>query len=237
LDSGRFAVAYVANLSSVASNVYVRFIEPDGSFIGNTIKATDKPGSRFLAFPSITAGDSSRIVITWEDEIGELAHIFAQRFIYNAKTDSNFFIATDIGSEQHLPAVSLWNKELFSVWEDNRIEIIVDNIFASVLDFGNLITNSITETDKKPLHFKLHQNFPNPFNPSTHITFTLPKPENVKIEIYNSLGQKVGLLINQKMSAGYHIIQFINGNLSSGIYYYRIDAGKYHDVKKMALLK
>jgi predicted GH43/DUF377 family glycosyl hydrolase len=94
-----------------------------------------------------------------------------------------------------------------------------------------------------PLIFELKQNYPNPFNPSTKIKFALPKPKNVKIEVYNIIGQKIETVLNKPMPAGHHEVEFNAGNLSSGIYLYRIvidsygEAGGWQDVKKMVLLK
>jgi len=86
-------------------------------------------------------------------------------------------------------------------------------------------------------NFKLMQNTPNPFNPSTKIKFTLPKPETVKIEVYNIIGQKIQTLLNQPMPAGHHEVEFNGKNLPSGVYLYRIEAGAWQDVKKMVLLQ
>jgi hypothetical protein len=88
-----------------------------------------------------------------------------------------------------------------------------------------------------PSDFVVYQNYPNPFNPSTKIKFALPKPEIVKIEVYNTLGQIIKILLNQHMRAGFHEVEFNAQNLSSGIYYYRIEAGEFQDVKKMILIK
>jgi photosystem II stability/assembly factor-like uncharacterized protein len=97
----------------------------------------------------------------------------------------------------------------------------------------------IDENNRKiyPNNFKLSQNYPNPFNPSTKIKFTLPKADKVKIELYNTLGQRVETLLKQNMKAGYHEVEFNAQNLSSGIYFYRIKAGEFQDVKKMVLLR
>ena len=93
-----------------------------------------------------------------------------------------------------------------------------------------------------PEKFTLEQNFPNPFNPSTTIRFSLPKEGNVRLSIYNVLAEEVAVLINDKLEAGYHEIQW-NGTdmnnkvLPTGVYFYRIDAGDYVDVKKMLFIK
>ena len=85
--------------------------------------------------------------------------------------------------------------------------------------------------------FQLMQNYPNPFNPSTKIRFTLPEPIEVRIEIYNTLGQKMKVLLAELLKAGDHEFEFSAENLPVGIYFYRIDAGKFRDVKKMILIK
>jgi hypothetical protein len=88
-----------------------------------------------------------------------------------------------------------------------------------------------------PKQFCLRQNHPNPFNPSTNIKFDLPRAVDVEFEVFNIMGQKVATLINRHMPAGYHQVTFKAHNLSSGIYFYRIDASTWQDVKKMIFLK
>ncbi len=80
-------------------------------------------------------------------------------------------------------------------------------------------------------------NYPNPFNPITTIQFLLPKAERVSLKVYNTLGKLVATLINKKMNAGLQSVNFDASNLSSGLYFYKIDAGNFVDVKKMILLK
>lgn len=100
-----------------------------------------------------------------------------------------------------------------------------------------IVTTSTEADDYIPKSFLLEQNFPNPFNPSTIIKFTLSKTEYVNIEVFNALGQKIKTLLNKHMIAGHHEVEFTAGNLSSGIYFYRIEAGEFQEVKKMVLLK
>jgi len=88
-----------------------------------------------------------------------------------------------------------------------------------------------------PKDFTLSQNYPNPFNPSTIIKFTLSEQEHITLEVYNPLGQKIKTLLNKPMVAGTHLVEFNAKNLPSGIYFYRIEAGKFQQVKKMVLMK
>ena len=83
----------------------------------------------------------------------------------------------------------------------------------------------------------LYQNYPNPFNPSTTIKYRIPKSEVVRIEIFNLLGQKIETLVNKKMPAGSHEVEFNANNLPSGIYLYQIEVGNFHEVKKMMLIR
>lgn len=93
-----------------------------------------------------------------------------------------------------------------------------------------------------PVDFDMSQNYPNPFNPSTTIKFALPVDAKVTVRVYDMVGQEVAQLMAEELTAGYHQVEFNANKLSSGVYFYRIDAvglnGKdYSSVKKMMLLK
>ena len=88
-----------------------------------------------------------------------------------------------------------------------------------------------------PASYALDQNYPNPFNPSTTISYALPAGSNVKLVIYNSLGQEVRTLVNGFEAAGIHKINFNALNMTSGMYFYKIEAGSFTQVRKMILLK
>ena len=100
----------------------------------------------------------------------------------------------------------------------------------------------VEDDDIIPENFKLCQNYPNPFNPTTRISFSIPESNFVKLEIFNSLGQKVRTLLNGKMNRGQHVVQWdgINdyGNfVPAGTYFYRINAGEFTDTKRLSLIK
>ncbi|OGU63114.1 MAG: hypothetical protein A2V66_04830 [Ignavibacteria bacterium RBG_13_36_8] len=83
----------------------------------------------------------------------------------------------------------------------------------------------------------MHQNYPNPFNPSTTIRYGLPKDSQVKVIVYDMLGQKVAELVDQYQDAGYHEVSFEASDLNSGIYLYKIEAESFTKIKKMIFLK
>lgn len=92
-------------------------------------------------------------------------------------------------------------------------------------------------TNNVPNRFELYQNYPNPFNPVTKIKFDLPKDGNVKLTVYDMLGKEVKTLVNEFSKAGQYEVPFDGSNLSSGAYFFRLEAGDNVDVKKMMLVK
>jgi len=88
-----------------------------------------------------------------------------------------------------------------------------------------------------PLQIDLEQNYPNPFNPSTRIAYTLPSPEKVRLEVYNTLGQRVAVLVDEPQFAGRHEIHFKGSGWASGVYVYRLQAGGQVQQRKMLLLE
>ena len=84
---------------------------------------------------------------------------------------------------------------------------------------------------------RLYQNYPNPFNPTTNIPFFLPKASPVKIEVFDMAGKKMATVLESRKSAGSHQIEFGGNGLASGIYFCRLEAGQFVDVKKMILIK
>jgi len=88
-----------------------------------------------------------------------------------------------------------------------------------------------------PNSFQLYNNYPNPFNPTTNISYYLPEASKVTLDVYDVLGRHVQSLVNDVQPAGRHSLVFNARNLSSGIYFYRISAGSFSEVKRMLLMK
>jgi hypothetical protein len=106
--------------------------------------------------------------------------------------------------------------------------------------FGLSITRNLgvsNEISEDPKQFTLSQNYPNPFNPTSTIEFTLPASVDVRLEVYNISGQLVSTLVDSRMNAGQHSVIFDASNLASGVYLYRIRAGRFTETKQMTLIK
>ncbi len=94
-----------------------------------------------------------------------------------------------------------------------------------------------SEQYELPINYSLKQNYPNPFNPKTVIRYALPVTCHLDLSIYNILGQKVATLVNKKQPAGSYQVEWDASTVSSGIYYYRLEAEGFSDVKKMVVIK
>jgi hypothetical protein len=88
-----------------------------------------------------------------------------------------------------------------------------------------------------PEKYSLSQNYPNPFNPSTTINYEIPNSNFVSLKIYDMMGREVANLVNQTQDAGFYAVKFDASKLSSGIYFYKIQAGDFNAVKKFMLVK
>lgn len=98
-------------------------------------------------------------------------------------------------------------------------------------------SNEVSVNAVGPTTFDLAQNYPNPFNPTTNINFSIPESGNVKLSVYNAIGQEVALLINGPVNSGQHEVTFNANSLPSGAYFYKLQSNNSVMVKKMLLLK
>jgi hypothetical protein len=101
----------------------------------------------------------------------------------------------------------------------------------------SLNLTDIAERSKLGLSFRLEQNYPNPFNPTTTIRYELPASAFTTLQIFDVLGREVQTLVRARQEAGRYTINFDARHLPSGIYFYRLQSGKFSETKKMTLLK
>jgi hypothetical protein len=102
---------------------------------------------------------------------------------------------------------------------------------------GIMMTKQFIFSYTGPKEFKLEQNFPNPFNPTTKIQYQLPIDAKVTLKVYDILGSEIATLVNEEQEAGYKEIQFTGSSIASGMYIYRLQAGNFVSVKKMLMVK
>jgi len=133
----------------------------------------------------------------------------------------------------------------FDRWTDNGTTVSTDSTFTFTVDkslhlsaeLSEILTDIDNAWSGTPLNYKLSNNYPNPFNPSTIIMYALPEGTNVKLSVFNLLGQKIVELVNEYKSEGYHSVNFNAEGLPSGTYLYQIETANFNQTKKLILLK
>ncbi|OGU80826.1 MAG: hypothetical protein A2W11_14205 [Ignavibacteria bacterium RBG_16_35_7] len=102
--------------------------------------------------------------------------------------------------------------------------------------FGTPVSD-VQQESEPPVEYSLEQNYPNPFNPSTTIKYSIPEEGYIKLAIYDLLGNEIAVLVSGDQRAGNYEVNFTAGNLSSGVYIYRIESSNYKASKKFVLIK
>lgn len=132
-------------------------------------------------------------------------------------------------------------KENIYSFKDNISQLQSGEIYYRLkqIDFNGTYdySSEVMVSKTGPTDFSLMQNFPNPFNPTTQINYSVPGNTHVMLKVYDSNGSEVATLINENKEAGNYTVNFKASNFASGIYYYKITAGSFTDTKKMILMK
>jgi len=183
-------------------------------------------------------GNGSEVVLNWQTATEVNNYGFE---IERAITDSELRIGefTKIGFvEGHGNSNSTKNYEFTDSELPNSIaisyrlkQIDTDGKY----DYSDIV--EVNVANQTPSKFELSQNYPNPFNPSTEISFSIPQDGNVKLTVFNSIGQEITTLMNQHKESGSYKVKFDASKLTSGIYFYKLESGSFVSVKKMMLIK
>lgn len=110
-------------------------------------------------------------------------------------------------------------------------------MLARIAGWNGVVSDNNDQQNSLPKDFSLTQNFPNPFNPFTTISYALPVNSKVLLTVFDAIGNELSVLVNEEKSAGQHSVEFNASNLASGLYFYRIQAGNFNQTRKMILLK
>lgn len=146
-----------------------------------------------------------------------------------------------------LSFITLKAQSIISIGTDANIDISMgadicsDSLSGSISGEGSFCGNptdvEIGQSDVIPTEFVLEQNFPNPFNPSTKISWQSPLSGYQTLKVYDVLGKEVATLVDENKSAGSYEVEFDASNLSSGLYLCKLQAGDFVSTKKMILIK
>ena len=131
-----------------------------------------------------------------------------------------------------------WGETRLVLTKEPRLSETSRNYFYSgTLYLAKKPTSVFDDNGDIPHAYSLEQNYPNPFNPTTNIRFSIPESQDVRLDVYNILGQRVATLVNTRMNAGTHTIPFDASRLASGLYIYRLQAGNFVQQRQMMFIK
>lgn len=143
---------------------------------------------------------------------------------------------SEVSSTRLTPETELSSEELY-YWRVRTDNFGVKSDWSEVFSFTTKLTTTMDGGSDLPKEFSLEQNYPNPFNPTTIIEFALPQTSNVRLELFNVVGQRVATLVNETRQAGVHQIDLDASQFASGVYFYRLNTGNKEMTRSMTLIK
>ena len=228
-----------------AEHMYINDIEFDNGgniWVSGNASSSYPGGNATLAAKYSSAGETLVFNIIEE-------HYWSGQLIVNKYND---IYLVDINSDGVFVVKYNWNGDkldevkISSNSNSSATILTIDehNDLIVCFDFNeNVYIKKITDgatgvdEDAQEKTFSLSQNYPNPFNPSTQINYSIPESGNVRLIIYDLLGEEVKTIIDQFQNAGSYSIEFNAEELSSGVYFYRLSAGQFSETKKLLLLR
>ena len=158
----------------------------------------------------------------------------------NPQTSGLAVLSWDVGSIPAQGLLSLVSSDDEILVEDMRVIESLEISGSEVVHYEIVFNTTLgvgSPNNSMPADYILYQNTPNPFNPVTQIKYYLLDSGNVKVTVFNIMGEEVAVLADGVQNPGFHVVNFDAANLTSGVYFYRIEAGDFTDLKKMILIK
>jgi len=198
-----------------------------------------------IAMVVVNKGTIQRVISVNTDSIGTGTKYYIYSFTGgtdNGDFSSNVYINGEGPSSAYQwgPYEELFDIPAYAYPIENEIKFTspARSVQMIMVEGGSNYISGIDEVNSETIHsYHLYQNHPNPFNPSTRISYQLPVNAFVTLKVYDVLGKEIETVVDEHQNAGNHSVMFNASNLPSGVYYYKITAGTYHDTKKLLLLK
>ena len=248
-EDGFIHVVWEDDRNYVDENIYYQKLTSDGSLVfpEEGILICGEEGDQ--TDPAIALDGAGGVMISWSDSRNLTFN--NQSDLYALHLDSEGHLADPVWNEGGNPVCEMFNSQVEPImisdgfggaviaWEDGRSSGVYNemyNIYAQrVNDFSVVWAKPVTS--EIPAEFSFSQNYPNPFNPSTTFSFSLPKAGKVQLKIFDITGREVARLVDGMKPAGSHQIVFDGSDLTSGVYFARLEAGEFRGTRKMLLIK
>lgn len=231
-SSGNFIVTWCDQVDS-DWNIYYCWFNKNAEPLTDVISLTTST-NKVNPYSDVdcSISDDGNCVVIWESKISDYSRIYAQRFSWDRIPIGEPFRITSNERPFNLLAgrVFLSDDRIYTFWGESG-----DGIWANVLDFNNPVTS--IDDNLLPNEFSLSQNYPNPLNPTTTISYNLPESQNIKLQVFDITGRLVETLVNGYKEAGHWEHTWDASMQSSGIYIYRLTYGDKQISRKMVVLK
>lgn len=204
--------------------------------LGNIIQTTSGEAEPFMA-----PDESYMIFIS---EYRAVGHGGYDLWICFRKNDSSWTVPVNMGpgintaDDEYGPRVTTDGKYLFFTRENRGNTMDIYWVSSGIIDSLRSSVISVNQSSEQVANeYKLYQNYPNPFNPGTCISFDLPKTSFTSLRVYDAAGREAAILVNELLRAGSYCVNLNAGSFSSGVYFYKLEAGTFIRTEKMILLK
>lgn len=195
--------------------------------------------SLILAAPVLTSPENEAVDLALSPTLEWEAVSDAESYTVQWSVSDTFEIDTEekqIDSDSKTEISGL-DEQTDYYWRVKAVTEETESEWSETWQFTTMMTTSTDPDETAPREFELAQNYPNPFNPSTKIRFAMPEHGHVTLRVYNTLGRQVATVINETRNAGWHEVNFDASNMSSGIYFYRLQAESHTETRQMMLIK
>ncbi len=204
--------------------------------LGNIIQTTSGEAEPFMA------PDESYLIFI--SEYRAVGHGGYDLWICFRNIDSSWTVPVNMGpsintaNDEYGPRVTTDGRYLFFTRENRGITMDIYWVSSGIIDSLRSSVISVNQSNEQVVsEYKLFQNYPNPFNPNTSISFDIPKQSHAVLNIYDAAGREAATLVNDLLRAGSYSVNLNAGNLSSGVYFYKLEAGNFIQTRKMILVK
>jgi len=238
-DGSKF-ICFFPDEESTGWKTYARIIQSDGTIQQGRYLISE---NGWLS-PFAIVGENKVLVTTTKVSPNpDSCFVFGRFFDLSLNpTNSEFAVFRQLAGKVPIGGIGVYENGKFYAYT-NRVNLGFTNqgdVFFTNGDVYGVAISYVTNVEELwglPERFALKQNYPNPFNPVTRIEFEVPERVNVKLIVYDILGREVKKLVNEEFEPGKYRVDFDGSGLPSGIYIYRLEAGRFVDVKKMVLVK
>ena len=213
-------------------DVFAQRFDASGQPVGSNIPVSAGDGEIYHR-PEVEMLDDGRFMVVWTDSSSVGFRGRGRRFEADGTSQGGPFVLVEgNGVESGQPALAAagttWQYALLAE-QGNDIVLVMND--------ATTVGVAVADAEVLPSTFALHANYPNPFNPATTIAYDLPRASQVRLAVYDMLGREVARLVDGLRAAGRHAVGFEAGDLASGVYLYRLEAGAWSQSKQLILFK